>query len=381
MRPALLTLLVLLAPTSALAARGPAVFDAGRTLVVASSSPGNAYFAGASVVETASVAGDLSALGGSVIAAGPVAGDVLLLAGSASARGTVAGDLRALGGTISAESRVTGDAVLLGYSVRATEHIGGSALIAAVDATLVDGAGGPVTVYGNEVELGGTFGGNVRVVATGHVTLDPGTAIAGKLIYESPEPAAIPASASIAGGVEYTNASYLPDAGTSRTLALVSVGFFLFVRILGALILAGLLAGLFPRFAELVVERAYAGRARSVLLTTLLGFGILVATPVLIILLALTFVGLGLALLLGILYALLVLLAFLYAGILLGSSFARRVSGRTIVLWRDGVLGMLSLSLIALVPFIGVAVALILAIFTAGALLQLFFRFAFPHDE
>ena len=56
--------------------------------------------------------------------------------------------------------------------------------------------------------------------------------------------ASIPASATVAGGVEYTDASYLPDAGTSRVLALVSIGFFLFVRILGALILAGLLAGL-----------------------------------------------------------------------------------------------------------------------------------------
>jgi hypothetical protein len=43
-------------------------------------------------------------------------------------------------------------------------------------------------------------------------------------------------------------------------------------------------------------------------------------------------------------------------------------------------LGMLALSLIALVPFIGPLVALILSLFSAGALLLIFFHFAFPHE-
>ena len=113
----------------------------------------------------------------------------------------------------------------------------------------------------------------------------------------------------------------------------------------------------------------------------LLGFGILVATPVLIILLTLTFVGIGLALLLLVLYALLVLLALLYAGIFIGSLFARRFRGRSEVLWRDGMLGTLALSLIAFIPFVGLFIIILLTVFVAGALLQIFFHFAFPHEE
>ena len=75
---------------------------------------------------------------------------------------------------------------------------------------------------------------------------------------------AVRAGATIVGGVKYTNASYLPDVGTSRILALVSIGFFLFARILGALILAGLLSGLFPKFAETIVDRtAFPSRSRG----------------------------------------------------------------------------------------------------------------------
>lgn len=374
-------LFLLLVPTGVLAAQAPASFSAARSLLSASSSPGNAYAAGVSIVVTAPVAGDFSALGGSIITAAPVRGDELLLAGSIHSRAPVGGDVRAVGGSITINEPVTGDLVALGYSVYDFGRTSGSVFITAANTTLASGAGGPVTIYGNNISLAGDFGSTVHIFASGRITLAASTTIRGRLSYEAPEPAVIPASVTIIGGVEYTNASYLPDVGTSRVLALLSVGFFLFARILGALLLAGLLAGLFPKFAEEVVECAYTGRLRSVLLTMLLGFAIFVATPILFLMLLLTFVGIGLALLLLIAYALLVLLSLLYAGILLGSALARRYARRETILWHDGVLGMLVFSLIALVPVVGLFMAFLLTIFAAGALLQIFFHFAFPREE
>ncbi|MSU74493.1 hypothetical protein EXS57_01805 [Candidatus Kaiserbacteria bacterium] len=376
-----LTLLIIfLIPTSTYAARGATSFSFGRSLIVASSSPGNVYLAGISVVNTAPVQGDLTSIGGSVVAAGPVQGDSLLLAGSVGSRSSVAGDVRAVGGGVALEGSIEGDLLGIGYSVYDSARTKGSTFIVAANASLVQGATGPVIIYGNNIALAGDFASTVRLVALGRVSLAPGTIIRGELSYEAPEEAVIPSSAVLLAGVEYTNASYLPDAGTSRILALVSIGFFLFARILGALILAGLLAGLFPKLAETIAERAYGESPRVILLTMLLGFGIIVAAPVLIILLALTLVGGGIALLLFVLYTLLVLLSFLYAGILLGSMFARRFRKRETVLWRDGVFGMLALSLVTLVPSIGIFIVLVLGFFAAGALLLIFFRFAFPHD-
>lgn len=303
------------------------------------------------------------------------------MAGSISSRAPIAGDFRAAGGSINVEEPIDGDLVAFGFSVYDTGRAGGSVFITAADISMKNGAAGPVTVYGNNVSLAGNFSDNVTAVVGGHLTLAPGTVIHGKLSYEAPEPATIPASATIEGGIRYTNASYLPSASTSRALAFVSIGVFLLVRILGALILAGLLAGLFPRLAEAVTERAYTQSPRSILLTMLLGFAAFVATPALFILLALTFVGIGLALLLLLLYALLAILALIYAGILLGGLFARRFLGREAVLWHDGVLGVFALSLIALVPIVGPLIVLFLATFSAGALLMIFFHFAFPHEE
>ena len=372
-----------LLPASAFAAHpaaAPATFSAAQSLVAASSSPGNAYAAGASVVLTAPVAGDFTAFGGSVITAAPVEGDDLILAGSVGSRSPVAGDLRAAGGSIDVSEPVAGDLFALGFSVHDSGRAGGSVFIIAANTTLANGAEGPVTIYGNNISLAGDFAGNVTVTAGGRLSVAPGTVIRGKLSYEAPVEASLPSSVTVSGGVTYTNTSYLPDTNTSRTLALASIGFFLIARILGALILAGLLAGLFSKFAGTVIDRAVMDRPRDVLLALLLGFAIIVATPIVIALLMLTFVGIGIASLILILYALLVLLALMYAGIVTGGLLVRRFLGRERVLWHDGVLGMAVFSFVSLVPFVGLPIVLLVTFFSAGTLLQLFFHFAFPHE-
>jgi hypothetical protein len=376
--PALVALLFL--PATSYAAHTPSSFSEGQQLLIASSSPGNVYAAGASVVVAAPVAGDLSVVGGSIISATLIAGDELFLGGSISSRSHVDGNLRVAGGTISVDDPVGGDLVAFGLSVDDLGSVGGSVFIVAADTELTGGADGPVIIYGNNVSLGGTFGGDVTVVASGRVALAAGTKIAGKLTYQSPEEAIVPSSAVVHGGVLYTNASYLPDVGTSRILSLISIGVFLVIRVLGALILAGLFAGLFPRLNAQFVEDTVNLRPSRILLTTLLGLAVFIATPVLALLLMITFVGIGLALLFLIVYAFLALLALLYAGILIGALIARRFSHRTLVLWHDGVLGMLILSIITLVPYIGLFVALLVTAFSAGMLLIIFFNFAFPHE-
>ncbi len=354
-------------------------FVIGKTLIVASSSPYNAYLAGLSVVHTGTVGGDLVSAGGSVLIAGEVRRDLLLVGGSLRVEEQVFGDLRAVGGSVESGGEVVGDFIAGGFSVDASGPIGGDAFVVGADVVLSGGAEGSVTIYGNTVVLGGIFDKHVHVIATNSIEIQDGARILGTLSYKAPNEVVIPESAEVAN-VEYTSASYLPDAGASRVLAVLSVVLFILIRILGALILAGLLAGLFPHIAESLVGRLYEGRLRNVLLSTLLGFGVLVATPALIIILLLTFVGIWLAILLFVLYALLCILAILYAGIVLGGLFARHVRKRGTVRWHDGILGMLALSIITLIP-VGVFAALLIMMFSSGALLQIFFHFAFSHEE
>ena len=373
-RTLVLVMLVLVLPSGAHAATQT-------PLLLATTSPGNVYMGGASIIITAPIVGDLSALGGTLTVAAPVAGDALLLGGSASVRAPITGDVRMVVGDADIEKPVMGDVAALALSLHESAHVQGSVLIGAASAFVTGGADGPVTIYANSVTLGGAFAGDVHVVATDHLTLLPGTTIGGTLTYQAPLPASVPDSVQVQGGITYTQASYLPGANVSRTLALASIGIFLVARILALLILAGLLTGLFPRLAEAVIDEGYGRTVRHSLLVTLLGFAAFVATPILTILLALTFIGLALAILLALGYLLLVFLALIYAGILLGGALSRRFFVRDGVLWRDGVLGTLALSLVALVPVVGLLIVLVLASFAAGALLSIFFRFAFHTDE
>jgi hypothetical protein len=381
MKSLLFTFAALLLPVSAFAATTPASFLVSEAPLATSSVPGNSYLVGRAVVVTAPTMGDLVAIGGSIVAAGEVREDAFFIGGSVNSRAGVEGDLRAIGGNVSVEEPVTGDVVMAAYKIDTIGHAGGSVFAAGANVSIAGGAAGPVIVYGNNVFLNGDFASDVRVTAGGSVRLGESARIRGNLSYESPEPARLAETAVIEGETIYTNASYLPDAGTSRALAIASIGIFLLVRILGALILAGLLAGLFPRMAQAVVTRLTEGGARRVLLTTLLGFAAIAATPILLLLLALTFVGLGIAFLLAVAYTLLIVLGFMYAGITLGALFVRRFFDRDTILWHDGVLGMLILSLLALVPVVGWIIVLVLMAHTAGTLLTLFFHAAFPGDE
>jgi hypothetical protein len=379
MKTLLVTLIVFLLPIGALAA-SPYV-DAGSSVLVATSTVGNVYAAGGTVTVTTTISGDLVAVGGAHVIDASITSDLLLAGGSVKVTGPVGGDARLLGGKVTLADRVGGDLVVFAGAIEDTAGSARSSLVFAGEVNLTRGAKGPVTVYGNTVLLAGTFTSDVTVYTIGKLELAEGTVVKGALNYQAPQEAEIPASAVIEGGVRYTGASYLPTSEEARAIALASFGVFLFVKVLGALILAGLLAGLFPSFASAVVLRATRVDPRIFFLTLLLGFGVVVATPVLLILLSITFVGLGLALILGLAYFLLIALAFIYAAIVLGALIGRYVFRRSQLYLIDAVLGMLALFTLWSIPSLGSLLLVLALMYMVGALTHLMYRFAFPREH
>ena len=367
--------LLLLLPVVALAAT--VVQD--RTVVLSEPPEGNAYLAGTDVSVTADIPADVVAIGGSLIISAPVSEDAFLIGGTVGVRKEVEGDLRVVGGTVSVTESVGGDLVAVGGRVTVAGKPGYVWIVGA-DVALQNGADGPVTVYGSTVTLAGRFAGDVRVVASDEVVVKDGAVITGTLRYDAPQEADIAESAKI-GAVEYTGRSYLPTADEARTFALAGAGVFFVVQALAALIAVGLLTGLFPRFAQSVADRALARSPLRFILLALLGFGIMVAGPVLCFLLLISFAGAFVAFVLMAVYILLMLLAYLFAGVLAGSALARTVVKRERLYWRDAVLGMLVLYLITSVPILGWIVLLILFAAALGTIVSLSYHFAFAHEE
>lgn len=376
MRTTLIALFLLLAPVSTTAA----TFLVDRTLVVTEPPTENAYVSGATVRIDAPVSGDLAAAAGTLVILEEIMGDALLVGGTLELTAGVLGDVRAVGGHVSIKKDVKGDVVVGGGAISISGNVT-EAHLAGGTVAMTGGAKGPVRIYGANVFLAGEFSHDVDVVASDHIDLAEGTVIRGKLRYNAPQEASIPASAQV-GEVVYTgSSSFLPTVEEAKTFAVAGAGVFFVVSLISGLVAVGLLAGLFPAYSHAVSDKALFSGLRKFLLLFLLGFAIMVATPVLLLLLAVSVVGMGVGLLLGAAYLLLLMLAYLSAGILAGSALARGAFKRPIASWRFAMLGMLALELIAVVPGVGSLVVFVLSATAAGAIASLAFGLAFPRGE
>lgn len=365
-------LIGLLTPFSAAAA----TYASARTLVVSEPPFDNVYLAGTDITVAAPLPLDMLAAGGTIRLAAPVAGDATLAAGTVSVERPVSGDLRVAGAQITVTAPVEGDLALAGGAIVASSTARDTRIIGA--SVRVTGSGGKAVIYGADVHLSGTFAGDVEVLASDRLTLAEGTVIAGTLRYDAPQEAAVPATATVAGGVTYTGASsYLPTIEEAQRFAVAGASVFFVVRVLAVLIAAALLAGLFPVFSQRVADRALARTPARFALLALLGFAVVFAAPVLILFLMLSFVGAGVAMLLLVAYLLLLLLGYLYAGVLAGAALGRGLFKRPQVTWKLALLGMLVLYLIGTVPVIGGAIASILFLAATGCIVAIAYRFAF----
>lgn len=347
-----------------------------RSLVVSEPQTENQYLTGSDVSIAAPLDADLFALGGTLTTSAPIGGDVLLAGGRVDVRKSVNGDVRAVAGELLVDGDVGGDLVaaagILTASTTAKEmHLAGGTV-------RVAGAGGDVTAYGADIYLSGTILGNVTVFASDKLFIADGTRIQGALKYDAPQQVLVPESATVAGGVIYTgSSSFLPTNEEAKRFAIAGAGVLMLVRIVSVVIAAGLVAGLFPRVTSMVADRVLGQVPRRSILFALLGFGVIVATPVLIIFLLVSFVGFVVALLLAALYVLMLLLAYLYAGIMAGSALSRALMKRDHITWRTAVLGTLALYLVALVPVLGPLVVAFLVSASLGALIAATYHAAF----
>ena len=370
--------LILMLPAFAHAA----TFAEKKTLVLSAAPPDNTYLAGASVTVSAPLPADLAAAGGTVTAYSPIGGDALIAGGTVHLQEAVGGDVRAIGGRVMVDAPVSGDVVAAGGTISVTAPARDMRLFG-VNVQATGGAHGPVTIYAADVTLSGEYDGDVEVIASDRFTIGPNTHIHGVLKYNAPQQAEVPSSSRVDGGATYTGSyAYVPTNAEAQKFAIAGAGVFFIVRALAVMVAAGLLAGLFPQFSEALATRILTRRHARTSLLALLGFGILIATPVLILLLAVSFVGGGIALLLGSSYVLLLCLSYLYAGIVTGGILRHTATKRSAALisWKDAIVGMLAFFIIGSIPYLGGMITLIALCLTLGAIVTNLYLFAFRRD-
>jgi len=216
------------------------------------------------------------------------------------------------------------------------------------------------------VLINGPVDGDV-VVTAGAVEVGPNARIAGQLRYASREELKRDAAAQVKGGVQRMQ----PEGGwpvpDQAERSFGSGGGW--VWSIGLMVIAAVLVGVFPSFYARLAQTL---RTRG-WMSLLLGFIALVCIPVAAVILMFTLIGLPLALLAIALYLALLLVGYVSTGIGLGAwTLARLKSDRTEAKWwRIGaaVLGVLAISLLGRLPYLGGFVVLAALLIGLGALL------------
>ncbi|TME56760.1 MAG: hypothetical protein E6I60_03425 [Chloroflexi bacterium] len=334
---------------------------------------------------------------GSDVTVGPgetVNDDIYAGAGTISIQGTVNGKVIAGGGTITVSGNVTGDLILGGGTINVTGHVGGSIIAGGGNLTLNGPVAQDIVVTGGRVDIGsGSTIGRDLVIAGGtatvsapiarrvqmssgsltlrnrvggdvrgrvdHLKLD-GAQIAGNLDYTSNNQAQLVNGAHVAGTVTRHTPT---DAGPNLGRGLLG-----WLRGLIGIFALGLLAILLlPRFSTRSIDILRS----EPWLSLGIGAAIVVVTPIVAVIafiVGLLIGGWWLGLLLVPLWILALALGYVVSGFLLGRLiFAQLGWGQ----YHDAIAllgGLVLLTVLGLIPVLGVLVGLAALVFGTGAL-------------
>lgn len=277
-------------------------------------------FAAAERVEIAgTVNGDVYAAAGEVYIDGTVNGDLLVAGGQINISGDVTQDLRLAGGNVNISGTIGRNASLAAGNVDFTgegEIVGGLAA-AFGNLNLTSPVGKYVKVAGGNLTIANNVGGNVEA-AIGSIRLTPNANISGNMTYWSNEKSSVD-EVRVAGRV-YFNRTDVGQESKIRNAAgkaggAVSIGSFIFTLILGIAFLM-----LFPKFTRRASDVIKTRPLKSFFLGLL---SIFIFAAVFIVL-AVTILGIPLALLLALFYGFSLYLARIPVIYLIGSLLMSR---------------------------------------------------------
>jgi len=300
---------------------------------------------GTVVVEAGETTGDLEAYGGDVTIHGTVDGDLEVFAGNVRILGEVTGNVETASGNVVIAGTVGGDVSATGGNVLLGEN-------ATVGGTFEAGAG--------SVRLDGQVAGPVRVGA-GEIVLGPSAAIGGGLEYDGN---LTRSDGATVGGEVVNN----PDLEVGDPLPSIPGFVFGLYVVLVNLVVGAVLLLVFPRFTRGMADRTAERPAR----TGAVGLLALVGTPILLVLLAITIVGIPLALAGAIVYGLAVWLGVVLGRYVLGAwllSFVD-VDNR----WAALLVGMVVMVAVTRIPILGGLLDLVVLLMGLGALVYGLYR-------
>ncbi len=353
-------------PSLAMAAQfhGGEVYTVGKNERIA----GDTYSAGERATISGTVDGDVVAVGGAVVIEGTVVHDLIAAGGTITITGTVQDDVRVAGGTVTITGSVRGDLFVAGGEVHLSSSgaVDGDVIVAGGTITIDGPVKGNIKAGGGKIRMNSQINGSVDLKA-GNVTLGSSALIGGDFRYSAKEAAVLETGAQVRGATTFDHVKTVDR----RELAKAFFGFWLFVKLICALVAALVLALVFRRYTHQVIDHARQNFAKDFLA----GFVTLFMLPVASILSFITLIGIPFGILALLIYATLIVLAVLIAPIFLGSwlyMLATKHEGME-VSWKTVLFGVLALYVVKFIPFVGGMVSFVLFVVLFGALIRILY--------
>jgi hypothetical protein len=348
--------------------------DKSEQVIVAGDYEDMAFLAADNLVLSLTSSDDVFAAGGDLIISGASAEHLIAVGGEISANSFTIHDLILAGGEMTFTSgTVQDDIVLAGSEIKLGRSliVGGSAVLAGNEIEIEAPIGGTLKAVAEEVDLLSNVVGDVELFAE-TIRIGAGVTIGGDLRYRA-ENLDMDSTAEVTGTIIKLASDDRPEIFESYGRKMIAFFAIASLVIIGGLLLAtAVIAALFPGLL---------GRTERMMQMKpwqTLGVGALavIAGPFLLALLMSTVIGIPLALVVGSFYLAAAPLAFAassyYLG-LTGRSLARRgaTDSPDTMLGRVGwsLLGLITLIIVGLIPFLGALLWLVAFIFGMGAVI------------
>lgn len=318
------------------------------------------FVAGRTLDIAGNVNGDLFCAGENVTVSGRVQGDVMCAAQNVTVTGDVTGDVRLAGQSVTLGAAVAGNATIAAQSFvqQGRSNVGGDLSIGSNDVALNGRVGRDVAAGATTVTIAGPVGRNIQAEVN-KLQLDSGARVRGNITYTSSNTLNRAQGAVVEGSITRQTPSKEKKAAPAPLFGWLFALYLYLATILVALILALLLPGLFERAVAATNGRK--GRA------FLIGLISSIVVPIILSVIMLTVIGIPLALLAGLFWLLLVILASFVAAYMLGRRILSKSQSPVLVM----LVGSAIFFLISLIPIVGWILWLVGTWFGLGALLML----------
>jgi cytoskeletal protein CcmA (bactofilin family) len=346
------------------------LYKAGNDVIVNAPVRGDGYMAGGTVHITKPVGKDLVVAGGTVVVETSVGDDVRIFGGDVQINGNVGGDVLVFGGTIriAQNSSIGGDVYIMGEQVRIDGNVRGMARIEAKDVIIGGTLNGPAEIRAERTAINGNIMNQTKI-ASRTIGIGEKALFTGNLRYWREAGPMQLGKQSRGQAVYDMNLQSVAPTDDQDTKSM-------FAGLLAALSIYWLLATTVIIGVLLLITRTFFTDSAKKLIKTpgmsfLKGLAYFVATPIIVLLLLVTIIGIPLALIVAMHYVIALMLAKALTAIV----WVRYIDLKYKYAWGPwaifglSIVAYLVLKLVSLIPFLGWIVCFVLVSMAFGSLL------------